>query len=291
MDVVKLIDNHMGKDNVLKSYRNRSNMYPSQASVKFWHPGYEEEVIKGACLRAMYYRCTGAEPEPFNTRTYYTFACGNIVEDYFIEQVKQMGIWRDNSVKFFNNDIRLSGEIDILVEDPDSKDLVIVEMKTTAGYYSWKEVAGNASTKGKPKPAHFLQLMLYLYEFMDQVNKGVLLYFNLENKERKQFVIELHEEDGKHFPSIDGTIYRSFSVEDVHDRYREAQGFIDRKELPPCDFTKSYTSEQVEILRARGEIAKTNYEKYKRNPEKNPLGAWECNYCSYKKHCEKDSSA
>ena len=182
MDLVELIDDHMGKDAVLKSYRNRTNHYPSQASVTYHHTGYDEKVTKGACLKAMYYRCTGETPEPFNTRTYYTFACGNIVEDYFIEQTKQMGIWRDNSVKFFNNDIRLSGEIDILVEDPGSKELVIVEMKTTAGYWNWKGIAGNKSTKGKAKPAHLLQLMLYLFEFKSQVKKGVLLYFNLENK-------------------------------------------------------------------------------------------------------------
>lgn len=288
MDLVKLIDDHMGKGSPLTSYRNRTNHYPSQASVKYWHSGYEEEVVKGACLRAMYYRCTGAEPEPFNTRTYYIFACGNIVEDYFIEQLKQMGLWRGNSLRLYNTDIKLSGEIDILVEDPESKELVIVECKSTAGYYSWKEIAGNKSTKGKAKPAHLLQLMLYLYEFRDQVKKGVLFYFNLENKERAQYIVELVEEGGRHYPKIDGVLFKTFAVEDIHDRYRLAQDYVDKKQLPPCDFIKVCTPEQVEIWQARGEVAKTKYANYKRNPEKYPIGAWECAYCNFRKHCDKD---
>lgn len=289
MDLVGLMDDHVLVRDVLTSYRNRANMYPSQASVKYLHTGYGEEVVKGTCLRAVYYRCKGYEPEPFNARTMYTFACGNIVEDWFTEQIKQMGIWRGNSIKFYNNDIGLSGEIDILIEEPDTGDLVIVEMKTTAGYYSWKEIAGNASTKAKAKPAHLLQIMLYLYEYRDQVSKGVLLYFNLENKDRKQFVISLHEEDGKHYPVIDGTMYKTFSVQDIHARYIEVQGYIDRNQLPPRDFSMEYTPEVTEQKNARGEIAKTKYDKWKKNPSKNPIGDWECSYCAYKEHCNKDS--
>lgn len=290
MNLVNLLDSHIDKDPSLTSYRSRGNAYPSQASVKYFHPGFGHEVVKGACMRAMYYRCIGIPQEPFNVRTLYTFACGNIVEDYFTEQIKQMGIWRGNSIKFFNPDIKLSGEIDILVEDPGSKDLVIVEMKTTAGYYSWKEIAGNASTKGMAKPAHLLQLMLYLYEFRTQVSKGVLLYFNLENKERKQYTVELKEEGGKHYPIIEGVPYKAFGVEDIHDRYREAQGHIDRKEVPPCDFSKVYTPEEVSIHHARGEIAKTKYDKWCKNAEKNPLCDWECSYCNFRDQCIKDDS-
>ena len=291
MDLIKVIDDHLLRESALTGYRNRGNHYPSQASVKYLHTGYGEEVIKGACMRAMYYRCKGYEPEPFDARTYYTFACGNIFEDWFTEQCKQARIWVSNSIKFFNDDIKLSGEIDVLIKDPETDELVIVELKTTSGYYSWREIAGNKSIKGKPKPAHLLQLMLYLYEHRAQVKKGILFYFNLDNKQKKQFVIELEEDGGRHYFKIDGTLFKTFAVEDIHDRYREAQGYIDREELPRCDYSKCYSPEQVEILNARGEIAKTNYIKYKQNPEKNPLCDWVCSYCSYKEHCEKDSCA
>jgi len=290
MNLEKLIDDHLLRKSSLTGYRNRGNMYPSAASVEYMHTGYGEKVIKGACLRATYYRCKGYEPEPFNARTMYTFACGNIVEDWFTEQCKQAGIWLDNSVKFFNDDIKLSGEIDILIKEPETDDLVIVELKTTAGYYSWKEISGNKSTKGKAKPAHLLQLMLYLYEYRAQVKKGVLFYINLENKQKKQFVIELHAEDGKHFPIIDGKLYKNFSVQDIHARYKEVQGHIDRNELPKCDFVKVFTPEQVELQHTRGEIAKTKYENYKRNSVKYPIGNWECQYCNYREYCEKDDA-
>lgn len=291
MDLIKQMDEHVLAKAPLTSYRNRTNHYPSQASVKYMHTGYGEEMIKGACLRAIYYRCKGYEPEPFNARTMYTFACGNILEDWITEQMKRMGIYRDNSVKFFNNDLKISGEIDILVEEPSSKELVIVEVKSTSGYYSWREIAGNKSIKGKPKPAHLLQLMLYLYEFRIQVKKGILLYFNLDNKNLKQFVVELHEEGGKHYPIIDGKLYKNFSVQDIHARYEEVQGYIDRNELPPCDFKKQYTPEEVELYHARGDVAKTKYEAYKRNAEKNPLCDWNCSYCSMIEHCEKDDAS
>lgn len=288
MELVKLLDEHLSRDSVLTSFRNRTNHYPSQASVKYMHSGYGEEVIKGACVRAMYYRCTGEIQKPFETKTFYTFACGNIFEDYLTEKIKETGTYLDNSVKFFNNDIRLSGEIDVLVRDPDTKELVIVEVKTSAGYYSIKEIAGNKSTQGKPKPAHLLQLLLYLWEFRDQVSKGILFYFDLEKKGRYQFVVRLHKEGGKHYFSIDDKLYKSFAVEDIHDRYREAQGYIDRKELPPADFKKEYTDADVELYYARGELSKTRYENYKRNPEKNPACDWNCSYCGFLDKCKED---
>ena len=77
MDLVKLIDEHVLKASPLTGYRNRGNMYPSQASVKYMHTGYGEEIIKGACLRQIFYRCKGYVPEPFTARTMYIFACGN----------------------------------------------------------------------------------------------------------------------------------------------------------------------------------------------------------------------
>jgi CRISPR/Cas system-associated exonuclease Cas4 (RecB family) len=36
-----------------------------------------------------------------------------------------------------------------------------------------------------------------------------------------------------------------------------------------------------------GEVSKTAFEDYTKNPEKNPVGDWHCNYCSYKHHCWK----
>ena len=291
MDLVKHIDDHLLRKSAFTGYRNRGNMYPSQASVKYMHTGYGEEVIKGACLRSVFYRCKGYEPEPFNARTMTIFACGNIFEDWLIEQCKQVGSWRANSVKFFDDNLKLSGEIDILVEDPDTKELVIIECKTTSGYWSWREIAGNKSIKGKAKPAHLLQLMLYLYQHRAEVSKGVLFYVNLDSKEKKQFIVELHEESGKHFPIIDGKLYKTFSVQDIHARYEEVQGYIDKNELPPRDFSKEYSPEQVEIQYARGELSKTNYEKYKKNPTKYPCSDWACNYCSYRKHCDKDDAS
>ena len=289
MDLIKVIDEHIDSPDVFKSYRNSMNMYPSQASVKYHNHAYGEDEVQGACLRQVYYRCTGVTPEPFTVRTRYIFAMGNMIEDYFTEQLKQSGSWLGNSIKFFDTDISLSGELDILVKDNVSDKPVIVELKSTSGYYSWKEIAGNKSTKGKPKPAHLLQILLYLYHFRDQAEKGVLLYFNRDNVERHQFIIELHKEDGKHYPVIDGQVYRAFSVEDIRDRYVEATDYIDKGIVPPKDYEDKYTPERIEILYARGKIVKTKYEKYKQNPQKNPVGDWTCAYCSYKGQCEKDN--
>ena len=117
---------------------------------------------------------------------------------------------------------------------------------------------------------------------------GRSLYFNRDNVERKEFEVSLQVEGGKHWPVLDGKVYKAFSVEDIRSRYEEARDFIDGEVVPPKDYIDVYTPEQVELNYARGKIAKTKYQKYQQNSEKNPIGDWNCSYCAYKHQCDKD---
>ena len=103
--------------------------YPSSASCV---DEINTEKVIGSCLRQQYYRCTKTpESDPAGLYSQYIFAAGNMWEDFLIEQFKRAGLWLGNNIKFAIVDKYISGEIDILIKNPDGeKGIAVVESKT-----------------------------------------------------------------------------------------------------------------------------------------------------------------
>lgn len=75
-------------------------------------------------------------------------------------------------------------------------------------------------------------------------------------------------------------------MQGILDRYSELMNYLVKKEVPPPDYEHEYSEERAEHMFSIGEIAKTKYEKYKSDPVKNPIGDWQCSYCSHKSYCK-----
>lgn len=299
-----LLNAHLMSGSHLKTERFPA-FYPSSASCI---NNVTNSEVLGSCLRQQYFRFKGyKESNPSGLYSQWIFAAGNLWEDYLIEQLKQMGLWLANSVKFANNDLFVSGEIDILIKGPNynaenDTGKWIIENKTYAGsnYSAKKDICGSRDQKPKPKDQNLIQSFIYLCTFGEQVDLVVLNYIDRScsgPENNKEFHISLYEEKGEFFPKIRTTdffgseyvyIDRRISYGGIKERFESLIEYLKKDELPPPEFQHTYTDEQVQERYKLGLIAKTKYEDYCKSPDKKPIGDYQCSniYCNYSDLCK-----
>ncbi len=259
--------------------------YPTEASVELEseHPG-EKNVI-GTCMRAAFYRYSGEfKGQAYTPYSHWIFLTGKALEEALVENWKQMGIWVDNNIKFRSKEHHVSGELDIVIKDPEDGKLKIVEIKTYYGYEATKEICGNPKKgiPGKPKDNNLLQILVYLYLHQHIFESGKLIYIDKVSQNNAEFDISLTKEGDSTYPVINGVVQRRFAVEEIFERYELLGDYIEQKQLPPRDYEIQYSPERVERLWKEKKISKTKYEAWQ---DGKPVGDWACSYCRYKAEC------
>ena len=279
-------DEHMTRRRV--HFPRNNCFYPSEASVTYIDQ-HGMKRVEGTCLRQAYWRVNGEKGSAPNVHSEWIFALGKSAENILIEQWKQMGIWVDNNIKFFDEKHNVSGEIDALLIEPETGRLYAAECKTFYGYYATKEICGSAKQEGRPKTSHLMQLLIYIdigkrYNLLEY---GKLIYYARDSAKRAEFDIDIIDDNGLKRPTINGVIDYRFTIEEIFDRFDELGSFIKNKEIPPRDYQWKWNDEKIEKLKLLGEISKTAYENWQKNPSRNFLGDWNCAYCPFLEKCNK----
>lgn len=283
-NLVEHTDAHMTR--VQFGLPRMKSFYPSEASAVYTD-SHGIKRVSGGCLRKSWYRLSGQyKADKNDAYSEWIFALGKAVEEILVEQWKQMGIWVNNNVKFYVPDKNISGELDTVLREPDGT-LFGVEVKSFAGYQATKSIMGNKSTKGKPKDSQLMQCLIYvdLCSQLGIIDYFKMIYYARDSGARREFNITLTQ-DGEHKrPTVDGVVDFRFTMQDIYDRYAQLKQFASSDAPPPRDFEIVWDKDTVEMRNSIGEIAKTTYEKWKRNPQANPIGDWQCRWCSFNKVC------
>ena len=119
----------------------------------------------GACIKQVWLdKKNYPVSNPITTYNEYVFEAGRLWEKWLIDQYKSMGIYVDNSVKLVDNELGISGEIDILHKNPEDNSIEVTECKTYNGSFSYvtSEVLGTDKEPPKPKDSYLLQCVTYL---------------------------------------------------------------------------------------------------------------------------------
>jgi len=286
VNLIPLTDAWMTRPRISKP--RKPAFYPSEASA-VWKDSLGVTRTAGACLRSAWYRVTGVpdgfEVLPNDPYTEWIFALGKAVEVILVEQWKQMGLWVANNVEFYDPVKKISGEIDVILCDPSERSkLYGVEVKSFYGYQGTKEVCGNKSTQARPKTSQLMQTLIYADQF-PELDYFKMIYYARDSANRNEFDITITNDGGVRRPTIDGIIDHRFSMEDIYSRYRELDEYIEAQVMPPADYELHWDAEKVEQRNSLGEVAKTRYADWKKNPSRNPMGDWQCSYCRYKNIC------
>ena len=279
MKLIEMVDKHLERSRGIHVSASRGAFYPSDASCCYKNE-YGEEMIAGGCLREIYWKQKGIkESNPMSARGKRICGVGTMVEKFEIEQYKQLGIWRDNNVKFFNEKYNISGEADCIVFVGSS--LRGVEIKSGYDYKFRKEVIGTPTRKGSPKKDHLLQTMLYVDYFKFPFN---MVYIDRGNAARAEYEITLND-DGT--PNIDGKkLDIGLSVPRCIARFRELSEYMKDGTLPKRDFQLKYPKERIEFLSNSRRLNKGQSEEFEKSKDVD-MGDYQCSYCSYKDYCWK----
>jgi hypothetical protein len=264
------------------------HLYPSEASVID-----TEGQCHGRCLRQVYYRLTNTvKTNPENARAMWIFEMGKAVEACIIEQCKQAGIWFDDHVKWYNPEYNLSGELDIVIRNPEEPDMLIgVEVKSFYGYAATTQIMGNRTTQGFPKIDQLLQAFLYVDWFRELLAGFKMAYMERGSVDRRDFDIEFYELDVEQetliIPIVNGMQYDKFTLSGIYDRYRTAWNYYLAKELPPRDYRLYYSKDEMAQRVELGQVSKTDIAGFKRHPDrlKYRKADWNCRYCSWTNLC------
>ena len=283
--------------------RRRPGLYPSEASVEYIQDGMHK--VDGKCLREAWYRhMQYPKSDPAGPVLMHTADLGKWDEIGLIDRWKKMGLWIGNNIKFYRQDLVLSGELDAILKILDKK--IGYEIKTFYAYPAQREILGlkRPEVPGKPKSNQLLQALIYSWEYRNELDEYRMYYLERGNGKRVEFEVGCEEKPGPNgthtcwYRQIPGDywnkfnkdkVYLPFGIEDIHDRYKKLIKYIRTETLPPKDFEAIYNTEKIELLKSKGLIAKTTYEKWQKNPKKNPIGNWQCSYCAQKSRCKTDS--
>ena len=262
---------------------NGDAFWPSSASISYRTTGpngFLYDKIEGTCLRQAYYKMLRTpETDATSPTSMRIMAIGTAAEDIYKEWFHGVDGYRvifpdirGKKIRFNSvfHDIRVRGEVDLILEHIETKTRFGVEMKTYEGSIAAANLCGADVAKEIyktwippefiddrapfPKVQNLLQAMLYLQEFwQDGIHLWKIIYAARDKGLDTSFDITLATINNQRVAVVNGKPYPEFSIEGIYDRYKELKKHIDQDTLPNRDYVPEY---DVDFL-ITGNIAAT----------------------------------
>lgn len=229
---------------------------------------------------------------------------GDVWSDYFAERIKEAGFWCGDEVRFYNEQLGLSGRVDAIVREETGNVKVGVEFKTVGMFTAKGKIKHAPSAPLAPGEDHVMQCMLYLYHWIPLgINKWSLVYINRDSFEIGEHVVRLEvDEEGFHYPVISNDMgvveWKHLRLEDIITRWQALELAIKDKEVPERDYSIQYSNEKIQALYDTNRLNKTNKAKVDRVIKKGEMssdsppaiegfGDWQCRFCEFAAFCHK----
>lgn len=283
--------------------REGLGLYPSSVSIETNLPNTGKQIL-GTCNRAEFYKKTNVPvSDPNTSYTEFIFLMGKEVENMLVEVWKKMGVWVANSERFTGHILNLpvSGELDVVIRNPETNGLIGIECKSCYGYAAQKEIFGSKTDPGYPKISNLMQAFIYAYIFRpgnglrSELEMVKLVYFARDSMSMTEFNITAGRyEDGAttdYYAEVNGKVDERISLQKIVNRQIELTKYLEANELPPRDFSIKYTNEQIENLYKDGMISESAFSKFKKGRDTtlaNRPGDWQCAYCNHRSKCYSD---
>lgn len=238
---------------------------------------------QGFCHRAAYYSCMGLGEKSRTLNHSLSSKMGDSVEGLLLWLLKDTDTLYDKGVKFKLEKYNVSGKLDAILLINDEKFGLEIKSLSSNEWINNK-IFGSRWNSPFPKLEHLLQCIVYLYAFINDIQKFQLFYIRRDNGETKEFTIELALLNDVLFPVIDGTLYTDINCNNIMEKFEKLNYFIENDTVPPRSYSIEYSQDEIDLLYKNKFITKSRYEKY--NSVK--FGDFECMNCSYKDICIKD---
>ena len=258
---------------------------------------------------------------PVRPEMRFIWAQGELYEDYVIKQAKKTGVFVHEQVQVYAHDWRLSGRIDIVVIDPTTGKLSIIEVKSVYGFGA-DVVMGKKNSisdvPGKPRDSNLIQTALYdwwvasqnreqygpsrlQYGARDTGRFAEYLVQTLKNEETDEVEIWYAQIEPRKLAWVKSPI----TITSVLAQYDYTEEYLRKQEVPPRDFDLAYSKEKIHESYEAGRLNKTQTKQYEKvlareaeNAEREAqglkakvdinlphVGDFQCGYCKFRNTC------
>lgn len=249
----------------------------------------------GSCLRQVWLTKNDyPKTNPIGINAVMSGFSGNWWEDWFITQLKELGLYYNSQFPATDVDRLVKGIVDIVTINPDTNEKELGEIKTYNGsnYTVAQNIIGNKKVSPRPNTKHLLQAFRYSLIFKDIFSVNNLYYIDRSCSSwarNKQFKIELIEIEDKIRPKI-STVWNNEYYEYIDKNISDICIYtaeetllqhIGEGTIPDKEFIESYTNDLADYKYSVGDIPEYVYKNYKKDPINNPVGDFNCKYCPF----------
>ncbi len=238
---------------------------------------------------------------------------GELYEDYCINMAKESGIYIGSQVSIYVPGYNVSGKIDLIVIDPDTAKLHIVEVKSVYGFNANSVLGTPAQHKknvlGTPRDSHLMQLGIYQWWYANNNNdfgSGLLTYGARDTGRYAEYLVTVEKGEDDldyifyqgHTPVVSSKVNSQITIQSILENYKFIQDCLDSEtnEIPPPDYQLKFTEEKIAELYEQGLLNKTDTNQYEKRQKQisegktrlvKPVekGDWQCRFCDYKYIC------
>lgn len=274
---------------------SRPNLLTINPSSQVCYTSEGKQV--GSCLRSVWLDKTNqTKTNAFGLKGRMAAFSGNWWEDWFVNQLKETHLYEDSQIIASDPSRFMKGFIDVSFKNPLSGSTELIEVKTYDGsnYYGAQAVLGTSTAPPAPKVSHLLQAFRYLMVYSEEIEAINLCYIDRacgDWYKYKQFRITFTVLKDRTYPKIEtiwkdeyySYINRDVSKEGIDEAEAKLLSHLMESKIPMKEFQETYSNEVIGTRFLDGEIPKYKYDKWLKDPENNPIGDFQCNYCPFSK--------
>jgi|11BtaG_2_1085332.scaffolds.fasta_scaffold00039_3 CRISPR/Cas system-associated exonuclease Cas4 (RecB family) len=319
---IKHVTNHLARPGL--SEQKAPTLWPSSATA------IKDGKVIGKCRRQAYFRYLKdsyyfynkydhlenlvkyieEKESPIALYTRWIWQQGELYEDYCTNLAKESGVFVATQTSVYVPGYNISGKIDLIVVNPETTKLHIVEVKSVYGFNANSVLGTEAQQRkgnlGQPRDSHLMQLGLYQWWYGnndDRFAEGLLVYGARDTGRFAEYKLTVEKVDDKdyifyqgHTPITTSKVNSGISIQSILDNYKYLNSVRDTNEIPPKDYELFYSEDKIEQLYNDGLLSKADTAQFEKRKQQLAEGKkrvvkavekgdWQCRFCQYKTIC------
>lgn len=238
---------------------------------------------------------------------------GSLYEDYCINLAKESGVYIGDQISVYVPGYNISGKLDLIVINPETTKLHIVEVKSVYGFNANSVLGTEAQHKknllGTPRDSNLMQIGFYQWWYGNSnsdFGPALLTYGARDTGRYAEYMVTVEKGDDDldyifyqgHTPITTSKVNSNITIQSILENYKQISDSVNAEKItiPPPDYELSYSQAKIQSLYDQGLLSKTDktqFEKRQKQIEEGKKrivkavekGDWQCRFCDYKTIC------